>query len=550
VNLYKPSKLSTIILFVFALSIVSCSKKNNSSKTNDGILKIGNGSEPSSLDPHVATGVPEHNILLALFEGLITPDPKTLKPTPGMAQSWTVSKNLSVYTFKIRDDAKWSNEDPVTAFDFEYSWKRILTPALASEYSYMLYPIKNAEAYHKGKITSFDMVGAKALDAKTFKVILKGPTPYFLKMLAHYSTWPVHKPTIEKYGQFDDRANPWTRVGRMVNNGPFVLKEWSINKVLSVIPNPKYWNKNSVKLLGINFYPIDQGQTEERLFRSGKLHITSTVPNHKIKTYQDKKPDLIKIDPYLGNYFYRFNVNKKPFNDVRVRRALTLSIDRKSIIDNILKGGQLPALSIVPPNLSGYQSPKSFTENVMEAKKLLSEAGYPDGKNFPVTEILYNTNDSHKAVAVAIQQMWKKNLGINITLNNQEWKVYLDTTSRLDYQLSRGGWIGDYPDPNTFLDMWTSNSGINNTGWGNKKYDSLIAKAAVSSSASSRLKILQQAEAILIEELPILPIYFYTRIYLKAPTLKGWEPNILDNHPYQNVSLRNIKVKGSETTTN
>lgn len=532
-------------LVVFSLGFAGCSKDAGTrvdQGTQAQVLHYGNGTEPQDLDPHIVTGVPEHNILAALFEGLVGENPKDLSPVPGMAESWEISNDLKQYTFKIRKDAKWSNGESFTAKDFVYSWKRILSPKLASEYAYMLYVVKNAEAFNKGKLKDFSKVGVKALDNHTLQVQLKGSTPYFLHLLQHYSTWPVHQATIEKFGTLDTRGSKWTRPGNLVGNGPFKLTNWELNKIVSVEKSPTYWDAAKVRLNGIHFYPTESQQTEERAFRAGQLHVTNEVPINKIAVYKKERPQDIQIHPYLGTYYYMINTTKKPFDNKLVRRALALSVDRKLIVERVTKGGQIPAFSFTPPNTAGYTARAKTEYNIEKAKELLAQAGYPNGKGLPDVEILYNTNESHKVIAEAVQQMWKKNLGVNAVLTNQEWKVYLNTRRNLSYgAVARAGWIGDYPDPNNFLDMFITDSGNNDTGWSNKKYDQLIAQAAVTADRDERLETFQKAESILMEELPVIPIYTYTRVYLKSPDVKGWYPNILDHHPYKHVYLERSK---------
>jgi len=538
-NIRYLLSLSIMGAFLFTCSPSKSTKSKLGSKSSQKIFKFGNGSEPTDLDPHVVTGVPEHHIISALFEGLVAPHPKTLKPKPAAAESWTISDDLMVYTFKINPQAKWSNGDAVTAHDFEFSWKRILTPTLASEYAYMLYPVKGAEAYNKNKTQDFSTVLAKAVDAQTFKVTLKAPTPYFLSMLFHYSSWPVHPKTIAKFGAEKKRGTQWTRPANIVTNGPFTLKTWELNKVLTVVKNPNYWNASIVKLDGVNFYPVDDNGAEERMFRNGELHVTSTLPVHKIPFYQKKKDPRLNISPYLGTYYYRFNVKKAPLNNPKVREALNLSIDRSLITKHVTKAGEMPSFTFTPPNTAGYTSRYQISKNNLEkAKALLAEAGFKDGVNFPKLTLLYNTQDNHKKIAEAIQQMWKKNLGIDIELNNQEWKVYLSSVKKGDFDIARAGWIGDYSDPNTFLDMFVTDGGNNQTGWSNKDYDSLIAKAAMTQSTSDRLALFNNAEEILLTELPIMPIYTYTSKYLKSESVVGWESNILDVHPFQHIDLK------------
>ena len=533
------SRMLLIGCLLVAILAAGCGKRETRVEQGDReqILYKGNGTEPAELDPQIVTGVTEHHIIMALLEGLVAEDPHDLHPVPGVAEHWDVSPDGRVYTFYLRKNAKWSNGDPVTARDFWESYKRILTPSLASEYAYMHFVVTNAEAFNTGKITDFNDVGYKVLDDHTFQITLANTTPYFLSLMNHSSWYPVHLPTIRKYGKSYERGNKWTRPAHYVGNGPFVLSEWKVNNVIAVSKSPTYWDRDTVRLNGIRFYPIDSADTEERAFRSGQLHITETIPLSKIEVYKTQNPELLKIDPYLGTYFYRCNVTKPPLNDKRVRQALAMSIDREAIVERITRGGQLPAYHFTPPGTAGYLSRAKTTNDLAAARKLLAAAGYPDGKGFPKMELLYNTSEAHRAIAEAVQQMWKQNLGIEVQLVNEEWKVYLDSQHTLNYQICRAAWIADYVDPNSFLDMWLTGGGNNDTGWSNAEYDKLIAAASREADPERRMEIFQQAETILMEELPVIPIYFYTRVDLRRPEVKGWYPTILDNHPYKYVYL-------------
>lgn len=501
------------------------------------VLHYGNRTDPQELDPHIVQGVPEHHILQALIENLVAEDPKDLRPIPGQAERWDISPDGTVYTFHLRPGIRWSNGDPVTAHDFVRSYQRALTPSLASEYAYMYFVMKGAEDYFKSKSRDFSTVGARALDDRTLQITLNGPVPYFLSLLNHYSWWPVHLPTLAKHGDPYQRNNRWTRPGNFVGNGPFVLDQWKVGHVIVVRKNPLYWNAANVKLKEIHFHPIESGDTEERSFRSGQLHVSNEVPLSKIPVYRKDRSDLLRIDPYLGAYFYRINTTRPQFRDKRVRHALAMAVDRKSIVERVTRGGQLPAFYFTPPDTVGYTSRTSLRYDPEAARRLLAEAGYPGGKGFPAFEILYNTSEAHKAIAEAIQQMWKRELGIEIRLLNQEWKVYLDTEKRLDYEVSRAGWIGDYPDPSTFLETFLSDSGNNRTGWANPEFDRLLKEAARLGDQQTRYELFQKAEAIFLDELPIIPIYHYTRVFLIQPSVRGWNPTILDHHPWQNVWL-------------
>ena len=540
VKLTSSTLFKGIVLFGLLMVLTSCgtSENNVSSGNRTGTLHWGNGTEPQSLDPQIATGVPEHHIITSVMEGLVGKDRKTLMPIPAVAESWEVSDNLKVYTFHIRKNALWSNGDPHTAHDYVWSWWRALQPALGNLYAYMLFPIDKAQQYYEGEIESFDQVGVKALDDYTLQITLGNPTPYFLQLLDHYSLFPVHQATIEKFGAADERGTRWTYEGNLVGNGPFALSDWKINRRIVVEKNPLYWDAENVKLNRIIFYPTENVTTEERMFRAGQLHVTNDIPADKIDVYRTKKNPALHLAPYLGVYFYRVNINTPHLSDRRVRRALAMSIDRESLTRNIVKAGETPAYAITPPGTIGYQPPQELRFDPEGAKQLLADAGYPNGEGFPATEILYNTNEAHKKIAVAIQQMWKKHLNVDIQLLNQEWKVYLASESAGQYQVSRAGWIGDYVDPNNFLDMFLCGGGNNRTGWCNEEYDRLILEVAPAmKSHEERLAIFAKAEKMLLDDMPVLPIYIYASKRLIDPSVKNYDSNLLDQASYKDIYL-------------
>lgn len=528
---------------IILLANISCKNKNQQQNTivtegtKNGILHFGNQTEPEDLDPHIVTGVPEFHILQSLFEGLVTPDPRDLQPQPGAAHSWDISEDNLVYTFHLCSDATWSNGEMVKASDFVFSFQRILSPGLGSEYAYMLYCIENAEKYHKGVLKDFTRVGAHAPDDTTLIIRLGSPTPYFMSLIMHDSWYPVHPATILKFGNIDSRGTRWTRPENFVGNGAFRLADWQINKIISVVKRTDHRDAQNVKLNGINFYPIENNQTEERMFRNDELHVTTNLPLQKIEWYKNNAPDLLHIDPYLGTYYYICNTTRPPLNNKKLRKALALSIDRKSLTVDILKGGQIPAGSFTPPNTAGYSFDPVVTFDTIEAKRLLSEAGFKSGDSLPPISVLYNTSESHHIIAQAIQQMWKRYLGINVTLVNQEWKVYLASKAKKEYDIARMGWIGDYNDPNSFLDLWVTGGGNNSTGWSSPVYDSLIQQASKSPDQAERFHLFNQAESIFLDELPAIPIYFYTNVYLLKPSVKGWYSNILNIHNYKHLYL-------------
>ena len=523
------------ILSITLIFLIGCSE--NISPVDSGleqqIYHHGNGSEPQGIDPHIVTGVPEHHILISLCEGLTIPNPNPKGSDgyiPGTAESWSISDDGKEYIFKLNKNAKWSNGDPVTADDFVWSWKRILTASLGSQYPDMLYYLVGAYEYHNGQIDNFDEVGVKAIDTHTLKVNLKNPTPFFIGLLSHYSTWPVHKETVLKHGDIDDRNGEWTRPGNFVCNGPFQLKTWELNNKIVVEKNPHYYDASMVRLNEIHYYPVSNVMTEDRMFRAGQLHLTSSMPTQKCPIYIEEKNPNLKIDPYMGTYFYRINTENETLNDVRVRKALAYSIDRQLLVDKVTQCGQIPAYSFTPPGSNGYQPSTEIPYDPVLAKQLLAEAGYSSDNPFPKLEILFNTNEGHRKVALAIQQMWQNELGIEVELVNQDWKVYLSREMVGDFQISRAGWIGDYEDPNTFLDLMRPNRGNNKTGWENMDFDALVEEANTINDQEKRYELLNEAEKILIDNMPIIPLYTYVRVYQLSPDVKGFNPHILDHH--------------------
>ena len=501
------------------------------------VLRVNVGAEVADLDPQLVTGVPEHRINSAIFEGLADLDMATMQPVPAAAASWDISPDGLVYTFHLRPEGKWSNGDPVTAADFVYSYERILSPKFAAEYAYMLHCLKNAKAFNEGKITDFAQVGAKALDEHTLQLTLEHPTPYLLSMQMHQSWYPVQKKSVEKFGGMLDRFTKWTQAGNHVGNGPYRLAEWHPGEVIRVVKNEQYWDRDNVRIGEIAFYPISNLTTEERSFRSGALDMTESMPPMLVPKYKQENPAVLHVEPYLGTYFYRLNTTKPPLDDKRVRQALSLAIDRSVITDSILKSGERPAYALVPLGMPGYEATAKLEEDVAKAKALLAEAGYPDGKGLPEISVLYNTSEMHKTIAEALQSMWKERLGINVTLTNQDWKVYLTTMQNLDYQVARGSWIADFMDPINYLELFLSTGGNNQTGWKNEEYDRLINGAYAEPDAAKRTQMMQQAEVLLMDELPCLPVYVYTFRYLQAERVKGFTPNPLGYRRWKSLSL-------------
>jgi oligopeptide transport system substrate-binding protein len=502
------------------------------------VLNRGNGAEPQTLDPHKLEGVPEINITADLFEGLTTYGPKA-EVVPGAAESWSISDDGKVYTFHLRKDGKWSNGEKLTAQDFVYSFQRAVDPATASPYAYILEPVVNAAEITGGTQKDLNQLGVKALDDYTVQITLTAPTAHFLQLVRHNIGFPVNKASIEKYG------DKWTRPGNLVGNGAYVLQDWKPQASLTVVRNPNFHDAASVKLDKTVFYPTEDIGEELKRYRAGELDVTYEVPNDQIKWIRANMADQFHNEPYLGTYYYVINLTRDPLGkDLKLRRALALAIDRDLIVDKITQAGELPAYSWVPPGMPGYEqqaldfAKMSQADRVKEAQKLYQEAGYGPDKPLKV-EILYNTSENHKKIAVAIQSMWKKALGVDATITNQEWKVYLDTRKQKNFQVARAAWIGDYMDPYTFEQMFLSNAGPqNDPGYNSKKYDDLLDQAQKTVDQPARLKLLQEAERTFLDDMPMIPIYFYVTKHMVSPKVAGWEFNLLDIHLGRYISMK------------
>ncbi len=526
-------------LVTVGFMLAGCAKRDSAVATGnrDQVIHIGNLSEPTDLDPHLTNSQQNFNIVMAFFEGLLQYDATTSEPVPAVAERWEVSPDNLTWTFHLRPSARWSNGDPVTANDFVYAFRRILRPALGAEYANMLHVLKNGEAFNTGKIKDPAEVGAKAVDAHTLVLTLDHPVPYLPTMVCHSAWYPVPAATIEKHGKVDQRGSPWTRPGNIVGNGYFTLTEWKPNQYIRGTKSATYWDREKVKLNEVFFYPIESADAEERSFRSGQLHVTASIPTSKIAVYQKEQSPFFHPTVLLATYVFRFNVTVPPLNDPRVRRALAMAIDREAIVRDVVRGGQVPAGNFCPPNVAGFTATNHLKTDFAAARQLLAEAGFPEGRGFPKLDLLFNTNEGHRQIAEALQQMWRKNLNLDIGLYNQEAKVWTDSMRTLNYQIARFAWVGDYLDPSTFLDIMTSDNGNNQTGWKNAEYDRLIAAARATGDTARRYEYYQLCEKILAEECPFAPVYFYSRNNLRRPEVKGWHGNLLDLHPLKGVYL-------------
>ena len=531
--------VSIVLILVFSILFSACGPRERvvDRAISGQELFIANGAEPQSLDPHIVTGVPEMQILRNLFEGLVVLNSETLEPEPAAAERWEISEDGTKYTFFLRKNLKWSNGDPLTAHDFHYSFKRAVSPKIASPYITFLKGITNAVAYNKGEVTDFEEVGCKVVDDYTLEFHLDHPHPVLLiYMGGGQYFYPVHKATIEAHGEMDQRGTAWIRPGNIVTNGPFQLSEWTTNTVLSVEPNPHYWDREAVLLNKAHFYPIENLDTQYRSYLNGEVHVARHIPLHVIQELEKTKPPEYRSQLYLGTYYYGFNTRKPPLDDPRVRKALSLSIDREMIVNEVTQGGQNPAFSFVPPGANGYQPDYKFEKNIEEARALMAEAGYPGGEGFPTLEILFNTSESHKSIAETAQQMWKNALGIDVSLVNMEWKVYLDARDSGDFDIVRAGWVGGV-DYQGYLDLFHIDSGNNDTGWTNPEFDQLFKDAAQIMDPELRMKTIHKAEEILLKEMPIAPVYHYTTNYVVDPRVKNWHSNNIDERNFKHIYL-------------
>ncbi|USB34489.1 peptide ABC transporter substrate-binding protein [Paenibacillus sp. YPG26] len=534
-------KLLVLVTLVLALSTVlaACQKNGNSGSSNQGstgtqstklaadqTFHINLASEPPTLDPAQSQDNVSSAVLRTLFEGLTRKD-KDGNVVPGIAEKW--EQNGKEYTFHLRSDAKWSNGDPVTAKDFEFAWKRVLDPATvpAPPYAYQLYYIKNAQAYNEKKITDANQVGVKAVDDKTLKVTLANETPYFLGLTSFTTYYPVHQSA-------KDNAKWAADPSTLISNGPFKLTTWTTGQALEVDKNDKYWDAKSITLNKITASIVDQAATEVSSYKSGQLDLAGQpigeIPTDQIASLKSEVPNELTIKGIASTYYYLFNVTTQPFDNVKIRQAFTKAINRKALIENVTLANQIPAFGLVPPGIKGvdkeYRAENADSaygnEDVNEAKTLLAEGLKESGlTKLPKITLIYNTNDNHKKLALAIADMWKQNLGAEVTIQNQEWGVFLQNRRNLNYQVARAGFGADYDDPMTFIDLFTSNSGNNDTGFKNAEYDKLVQEAYSSNDNKARNAAMKKAEDILIKDNQvILPIYYYTNIQLVKPYVK------------------------------
>lgn len=500
-------------------------------KSDDGkVLYMNNGSEPTSLNPPVGFDSVSWNVLNNLMEGL-TRLGEDDQPQEAIAESWDISEDQKTYTFHIRENANWSNGDPVTADDFVYAWKQLLNPETASPAAFLGYFIEGGEAYNNGE-GSADDVGVKVVDEKTFEVTLNAPTGFFLHVISNPAFFPVNAKVAEENSEWYAEADSF------VSNGPFKLESWAHDSEMMMVKNDQYWDAETVKLDKVHWAMVNETNTEYQMFESGDLDMTS-IPSDMADQLIDG--DNVVIEDQAGLYFYRFNVNEEPFQNEKIRKAFALAINQQDIVDFVTKNKEEPATGFVSP---GFKDPsgKDFREvngdlvkfDPEKAKKLLEEGMKEEGYDeLPEVVLSYNTSEDHKAIAETMQSMYKDNLGVEVSLENTEWNVFLEDQKGLKHQLSRSSFLFDYGDPVNFLESFITDSTMNRTGWSNKEYDELIANAKSETDEAKRWEYMEKAEKLLAEKMPIFPIHYYNQVFIYSEDVSG-----IVRHPVGYVELK------------
>ncbi len=520
---FKPLLLGTAMALIAA-----------SSSYAETILNRGNNADPSSLDPHKTSTVAEANILRDLFQGLVVQDAKA-ELMPGAAESWTVSEDGKVYTFKMREGAVWSDGTPVTAHDFVYGWQRVVNPETAAEYAYMLAPVVNAEKITAGEMKPEDL-GVKAVDDMTFEVTLNAPTPYFLEMVTHQATYAVNKANVEAFG--DDFIKP----GNLVSNGPFTLTAFTPNDKITLTKNPSFYDAANVAIDTVNFYPTEDRSTAIKRFEAGELDMNDDFPTEQLDDIKAKFGDQVKVGPYLGTYYYAFKMSKAPWDNAELRHAISMAIDREYLAEKVWQNTMLPTYSFVPQGITGYTAAlpdyanKSQLDREDEATAILEKLGY--GPDNPLKmEIRFNTSENHTNTAVAIQEQLKP-LNIEVSLINTDASTHYDFLEQHgDFDIARAGWIADYKDPENFLTLCKTGTGNNYSEYTNPEYDALLAEAAASTDPVARMNTLSEAEKIgVARDLCVVPLLNYSFHSVVSDKVKGWEPNVMDIHPTRFLS--------------
>ena len=498
------------------------------------VLRLGNGPEPQVLDPQAISGSPEFAIVFSLFEGLVVAG-SDLSVTPGVAKAWEIAPDGLTYTFHVREDAMWSDGVKLTASDFIESYRRLLTPSFGAIFASDLFPVIGAEAYSKGTLHDFSKTGFEAPDPYTLIFRLRQATPEFLDELTSGELVPVPLHVIRRYGDPYSPGNPWARAGRLIGNGAFTLDQWRPDSKVVVVRSDRYWNRPHVALDAVEFYAVDSAVTEEHMFRTGQLDATLGLPPSKIAVYQANNPSALRLDPIHACGYVAFNVRRPPFDDVRVRRAFALAIDREALVLKVYRGGQKPAYSFVPPALRDYATTPVFKADIAEAKRLLAAAGYPGGAGLPPVELLYTAGDLNQTSSEALQAMWRSTLGVEIQLRSEEWKVYVDSLRTHDFQMAREGWISSMA-KDTLL-RWTSGDPNNTADWSSRRFDVLFRESITKATYREKAPIYKAMESVMAEEMPIMPILFSTQPHLVSPRVVFDRAHSFSDCPIKDMDL-------------
>lgn len=538
----RPFRISPAILFlttIILLATSGCGRRETpaAAGVRTHTLLLGNGAEPADLDPHLATILTDQVIINALFEGLTVLDEANATPLPGAAAQWSVSSDGLTWTFQLRPNLAWSNGDPLTAADFVAAWRRVINPALASENASYLFALKNAEACNAGK-QPLSALGVSAPDAGTLVLTLEQPTPYLPALVAMPAWFPVNPKTLATFGAMEKRGTAWTRPGNLVSNGAFTLAAWQPNARLELTRNPRHREATTNRIERVVFFPIENPDVEEREFRAGQLHVTWNLPVTKLARWHKENPAQLRADPILQSNFLRFNTTRGPLKDERVRRALSLAIDRDQLARSVLQGSRAPARALTPPNTGEYQPIAAVPTDLATARQLLAAAGFPDGRGLPILELQCRNDEIMPRLAEALQAIWQRDLGVRTSITQLEQKTWIQNQQSLNYTVTTASWTADFPDPVTFLGLFSSGSAYNWTGWSDDSYDRLIREAAGHIAPAARSELFQRAEARLLESAPIAPLYFGAQTYLIDPAVKGWTPSPLVFRRLQNVELR------------
>lgn len=508
------------------------------------VVRRGNGDEPQTLDPHLSEGVPSANILRDLFEGLTT-EAADGTIIPGAARRWNISRDGKTYTFYLDREGTWSNGDPLTAADFVYSLQRSANPRTASHSAHMLSPILNARAVIAGLVPPSEL-GVISLDDYTLQITLENPTPYFLGLLAHASTYPVHRPSVEILGE------QFSRPGNLVSNGAYILKDWKIQSQIVLEKNPQFREADDVLMERVIYLPVEDLNAEVNLFRAGELDWTFEVPNNQFAWLKKYYPDDLVISPWLGSYFLGFNLTQEPFlENPLLRRALVLAVDRAVLTGKVTQFGEQPSFTLIPPGLGEYEQAvpdyASWTQEQRneEAQRLYAESGYSAERPLDI-EIRYNSSENNKKIVLAVASMWKQVLSVHATLVNEEWKVFLQNREQKAItQVFLAGWTSDYNDPYSFLELFRTGHVRNDYGYANDSYDALLDKIASERVPARRNRLMTEAERVVLEDSVIIPIYTYVTKRLVDPHIRGWQDNVMDHH----YSRYMYKLKSRDAST-